>query len=146
MVDASSYLQAFITVGGAIMGIWGFVKVMRDIKKNSDEEHDRRKRWDNAAQVIEDKAAKWDKGLEDVYDERGKIVDRFDERLDEVDRKIDENHADTEAKIQTLQAMLIMTIKSVNALLDEMVNKGANGNVKKMHTELNDYITEQIGK
>jgi len=133
-MDASTYLQAFITVGGAIMGIWGFVKVVKDIKKGSDEEHDRRQRWDNAAKVIEEKSAKWDRGLEDIYDERVKIVNRYDSRLDEQD-----------AKIQQLLSMLCMTLRAQDAILEALVEQGiGNGEIKAMHKELKGFILDQV--
>ena len=68
-MDAATYIQALITTGGAIMGVWGFIKVMKDIKKSNDEEVERRKKWDNAAKIIEENKDKWDKGLIDIYEE-----------------------------------------------------------------------------
>ena len=134
-MDATAYLQAFITVGGAIMGIWGFVKVMKDIKKNSDEEHDRRQRWDHAASVIEEKEKKWDEGLADIYQERSHIVNLYNGRLDELD-----------ARTQQLYAMLGLLIRAVNAILEREIQNGANSEVKEMHKELNKFITDQLGK
>ena len=133
-VDASSYLQAFITVGGAIMGIWGFVKVIKDIKKNSDEEHDRRQRWDKAADIIEQKADLWDKGLADMEEGRKKIVDRYDNRLDEQD-----------AKSQQQLAMLCMSLRAQDAILEALVEQGiGNGEIRAMHKELKGFIFDQV--
>lgn len=133
-MDASTYLQAFITVGGAIMGIWGFVKVAKDIKKNSDEEHDRRQKWDKAAKVIEEKAEIWDKGLSDIYSERKAIVKQYNERLD-----------DQDAKIQQLLSMLCMTLRAQDAILEALVEQGiGNGEIKQMHKELKGFILDQV--
>ena len=86
-----SYIQALITSAGVIMGVWGFVKVLRDIKKSNDEEVKRRDRVDKAVKIVEENAEKWDKGLSDIYGERETIVKRFDERLDEVMGALNEN-------------------------------------------------------
>lgn len=134
-MEITTYVQALITTGGIIMGIWGFIKVVSDIKKTNDDEVKRRAGWDYAAKVIKDKEKKWDDGLADVYREREKITEEFTERLDEQD-----------AKIQQLTAMILLALKSVNALLEHEIETGANGDVKKMHDELNAFIYNEIGK
>ena len=112
-----------------------FKKVM-DIKKDSDTEHSRRLSWDRAAKTIDEKAYLWDKGLADMDKGRKDIVERYDERLDEQD-----------AKIQQLFAMMIMLMRSQNAVLEALIEQGiGNGEIKKMHAELNSFIAEQIGK
>lgn len=110
-------------------------KKIMEIKRDSDRDHERKQGWDYAAKTIKEKEEKWDKGLTDVYDEREKIVELYNGRLDELD-----------TRTQQLYAMLVMIVKSVNALLENQIENGANGDVKKMHTELNSFITEQIGK
>lgn len=110
-------------------------KKIMEIKRDSDRDHERKQGWDYAAKTIKEKEEKWDKGLTDVYDERDKIVELYNGRLDELD-----------TRTQQLYAMLVMIVKSVNALLENQIENGANGDVKKMHTELNSFITEQIGK
>ena len=117
------------------MGVWGFVKVVRDIKATNDVEVKWRDRVDKAVHIVEESADKWNKGLADIYAERSGIVKQYNERLDEQD-----------AKIQQLYAMSALIIKAINVLLEERVEKGANGDVKKMHAELSDFLTEQIGK
>lgn len=134
-METAAYIQALITSAGVIMGVWGFIKVIRDIKKTNDDEVKRRDRVDKVVRIVEDNADKWNKGLSDIYKERTEIVKQYNERLDEQD-----------AKIQQLYAMSALIIKAINVLLEDRVEKGANGDVKKMHVELNDFITEQIGK
>ena len=112
-----------------------FKKVM-EIKKDSDAEHARRMSWDKAAKTIEERADLWNKGLADMEQGRKNIVERYDERLDEQD-----------AKIQQLYTMMIMLMRSQNAVLEALIEQGiGNGEIKAMHTELNSFITEQIGK
>lgn len=133
-IETASYVQAFITVGGAIMGIWGFAKVLKDIKENSDKEHDRRQRWDKAADIIEKKADLWDKGLADMEQGRKRIVERYDSRLNEQD-----------AKTQQLVAMQCMTLRAQDAILEALVEQGiGNGEIRQMHKELKGFILEQV--
>ena len=97
---------------------------------------DQRKYQNKAAKTIEERADLWDKGLADMEQGRKDIVERYDERLDEQD-----------AKIQQLYTMMIMLMRSQNAVLEALIEQGiGNGEIKAMHTELNSFITEQIGK
>lgn len=137
------YIQALVTTGGIIMGIWGFIKVITDIKKNNDEEHDRRQRWDNAAKVIEENKDKWDKGLQDVYDEREKIITRYDARLDELESRIDRNHAETEAKIQQTQTELLILTECMAAVLDGLKQLNCNGKVTEAKQNLDAYLNKR---
>lgn len=140
------YIQSLVTTGGIIMGIWGFIKVISDIKKNNDEEHDRRQRWDNAAKVIEENKDKWDKGLQDVYDEREKIITRYDARLDELELNIEKNHSETEAKIQEVQSEILILTECMRAVLDGLHQQGCNGRVTEASEKLDNYLVGLIGK
>ena len=134
--DITSYLQGIVTAAIAISAIWGFIKVVREIKKENDTEHDRRQRLDKIADVVEKNYEDWNKGLKDVYAERGKIVERYDTRLD-----------DQDAKIQQLYAMMCMFLRSQNAMLEALIEANiGNGEIKNMHKELNNFIAEQIGQ
>ena len=142
-MDITTYIQALITTGGVLMGIWGFVKVISDIKKNNDEEHDRRQRWDNAAKVIEENKDKWDKGLADTYEERKRIVARYDDKLNELEEKIDANHLETEAKIQQTQTELFILTECMAAVLDGLKQMGANGKVTEAKQTLDAYLMKR---
>lgn len=134
MVDASMYIQAYITVGSSLLGIWGLVKVIKDIKKTNDEEVKRRKRWDDAATIIEEKSDAWNKGLADVDNVRESMMERYDGRLDNQD-----------AKIQQLYAMQCMSLKAQDAILEALVDQDiGNGDIKNMHKELRDFILDQV--
>ena len=50
-MDVIGYIQGIITATVALVAIWGVVKVIKEIKKDNDTEHDRRQRWDKAAAV-----------------------------------------------------------------------------------------------
>jgi hypothetical protein len=42
--------------------------------------------------------------------------------------------------------MVVLLIKAQDATFEEQVKKGANGEIKKMHDELNNFIYAEIGK
>ena len=133
-MDVIGYIQGVITSAIALTAIWGFIKVVKEIKKDNDTEHDKRQRWDKAADVIEKKADFWDKGLADMEEGRRRIVDRYDDRLDEQD-----------AKIQQLLSMLCMTLRAQDAILEALVEQGiGNGEIKSMHKELKGFILDQV--
>ena len=133
-MDALGYIQGIITGAVALSAIWGFIKVVKEIKKDNDAEHDRRQSWDKAAKTIEEKAELWDKGLADMEQGRKKIVDRYDGRLSEQD-----------AKIQQLVAMMCMTLRAQDAILEALVDQGiGNGDIKAMHKELKGFILDQV--
>lgn len=137
------YIQSLVTAAGVIMGIWGFFKVLKDIKKNNDDEHDRRQRWDSAAKVIEENKEKWDKGLADTYEERKRIVERYDDKLSELEGKIDANHADTEAKIQQTRAELFILTECMAAVLDGLKQLNCNGKVTEAKQTLDAYLNKR---
>ena len=65
---------------------------------------------------------------------RKNIVDRYDNRLDEQD-----------AKIQQLLSMLCMTLRAQDAILEALVEQGiGNGEIKSMHKELKGFILDQV--
>lgn len=141
-----TYIQALITTGGVIMGVWGFIKVVKDIKKSNDEEVARRQKWDNAAKIIEENKDKWDKGLADTLQEREQIVKRYDARLDELERRIDQNHAGTEAKIQEVQSEILILTECMRAVLDGLHQLNCNGKVTEASQKLDAYLIGMIGK
>ena len=141
-----TYFQALLTTGGIIMGIWGFIKVVKDIKKSNDEEVKRREKWDNAAKILEENKDKWDKGLADTLQEREQIVKRYDARLDELERRIDQNHAGTEAKIQEVQSEILILTECMRAVLDGLHQLNCNGKVTEASQKLDAYLIGMIGK
>ena len=133
-MDVLGYIQGVITSAIVLSAVWGFAKVIKEIKKDNDTEHDKRQRWDKAADIIEQKADFWDKGLADMEQGRKNIVDRYDNRLDEQD-----------AKIQQLLSMLCMTLRAQDAILEALVEQGiGNGEIKSMHKELKGFILDQV--
>ena len=133
-MDTLGYIQGVITSAIVLSAVWGFAKVIKEIKKDNDTEHDKRQRWDKAADVLDKKADFWDKGLADMEQGRKDIVRRYDGRLDEQD-----------AKIQQLLSMLCMTLRAQDAILEALVEQGiGNGEIKSMHKELKGFILDQV--
>ena len=132
--DVSEYIQGIITAAIALTAIWGFRKVLKEIKKENDAEHDRRQRWDGAADIIEKKAESWDKGLADIEEMRVQMMKRYDDRLDNQD-----------ARTQQLYSMQCMSLRAQDAILEALVAQGiGNGDIKSMHKELREFIIEQV--
>lgn len=112
--------QALLQCGAIIMGFWGFYKIIMEIVKAITSRHDREQAWDKA--------------VEDITVDREKLSNDFNNRLDEQD-----------AKIQQLLAMICMTLKAQDAILEALVEKGiGNGEIKSMHRELKDFIMKQV--
>ena len=133
-MDALGYIQGIITGAVALSAIWGFIKVVREIKKDNDTEHDRRQKWDNAAKTIEDKSDLWDKGLADMEQGRKDIIERYDGRL-----------GDQDARIQQIVSMMCMVLRAQDAILEALVEQGiGNGDIKAMHKELKGFILDQV--
>ena len=134
MPDANSFLTAFYIVCSTLMGIWGFIKVVKDVKKTNDDEVKRQERIDKVVKIVEDNHDKWDKGLADMEQGRQQIVQRYDGRLNEQD-----------AKTQQLYAMQCMQLRAQDAILEALVEQGiGNGEIKNMHKELRDFILDQV--
>lgn len=123
-----------------IMIAWDLIKKAKEMKRESDSEHAKRMRWDRAAEVLEEKEEKWDSGLQDVYNERSKIVERFDERLDELDERIDEIQHKNELRDQEIKAEMLILTRSVRAVLDGQIKQGVNGSVEEAKNKLDEYL------
>ena len=122
-IDVASYVQAFVTVGGVLMGVWGFVKVFRDVKDANDKEVKRQQRIDAVVSIVEDGHQKWDAALADMETGRQRMMLRYDGRLDEQD-----------AKIQDILAISVELLQSNDAILDALISAGiGNGDIKKFY-------------
>ena len=122
-------ISDLIKIAVIIMGIWGFYKVIMEIIDRITARHDKEQKWDEMADKISA--------------EREVFASRYDVRLAEMEKKIDENHADTEAKLQQIGADMYMHTMVLNAVLDGLTQLGANGNVTQAKHDLDAYITKQ---
>jgi len=119
-METSITIQALIQCGLIIMGAWGFFKIVMEIVKAINARHD--------------KEAAWDKAVKDIAVDRESLKADFDGRLD-----------DQDAKIQQLVAMICMTLRAQDAILEALVDRDiGNGEIKNMHRELKDFIMKQV--
>lgn len=125
-MDQTITLSTLIQMGVIIMGLWGFFKVVKEFIKDITARHDREQKWDEMVQ--------------DVQDERDKIYERYDSKLAEMESKIDDNHSDTEAKLQEVRAELLIITDCMAAVLDGLHQQGCNGKVSEARENLDQYM------
>ena len=122
-------MQALVQCAALIMGIWGFFKVVMEIIKQINARHDKEQLWDKTA--------------ENLVNGRQEIMDKYDVKLAELDNKIDENHADTEAKIQELKAEMIIQLECIQAILKGLEQLNCNGPVTEAKDTLEKHLREK---
>ena len=112
-----------------IDGEWGSGKtyfVKNTLAKAINERHDKEQKW-----------GEWEVNLQE---ERDKIYERYDTKLAEMEEKIDNNHADTEAKIQQTRSELYILTECMAAVLDGLKQLNCNGKVTDRKKEIDDYL------
>ena len=122
-------LQALIQCVVIIGALWGAYKVAMEIVEAITKRHD--------------KEVAWDKAKEDLEKTRKDITDKYDKRLDDLEKMIEENHSDTEAKIQELKAVNLILTRSISAILDGLKQQGCNGAVTKAKEDLDDFLMDK---
>lgn len=122
-------MDDIIKLAVIIMGIWGFAKVIMEIAKSITARHDREQKWDEMSESLDTA--------------RQSIVLKYDSKLAEVEKKIDENHSETEAKLQQIGADMCMHTMVLNAVLDGLIQLNCNGNVTKAKHDLDEYMVKQ---
>ena len=128
-MDQTITLQALIQSAALIVGIWGFIKVVTEIAKAINERHDKEQKW-----------GEWEVNLQE---ERDKIYERYDTKLAEMEEKIDNNHADTEAKIQQTRSELYILTECMAAVLDGLKQLNCNGKVTEAKENLDAYLIKR---
>lgn len=111
-------IQLLIQIGIIIMGIWGFVKVVKEIVKSITDRHDREQ--------------KWDEYEENLQKERDRIYEKYDSKLEETDGQIKD--IKEEMKLQTL---------CIQAILDGLIQLNCNGNVTEAKRKLDAHLNER---
>lgn len=101
------------------------------------------KRMVKAVNDRHDKEKKWDQYEQNLKEERDKIYKKYDTTLTELENKIDENHCDTEAKIQELRAEMLMMTKCMSAVLDGLKQLNCNGSVTEMKKNLDEFLMQK---
>ena len=125
-MDQTISLSTLIQMGVIIMGLWGFFNVVKEFIKDITTRHDREQKWDEMVQ--------------NVQEERDKIYERYDNKLGEMETKIDDNHADTEVKLQEVRSELLILTDCMAAVLDGLHQQGCNGKVSEARENLDQYM------
>ena len=118
-----------------IIILWEAGKKIMEIKEKSDLDHDRKQRWDKAADIVEKKEKVWDDAVLISNKERQEITDTFNNRLGQQDTKID----------RTLELVVELT-KAMNILLKCEAEKGEDEEIKSAYTSFNNFVVNHIGK
>ena len=135
----SYFLQAI----AVFIIIFEIYKKVKEVKKESDEEHEWKMRIKKTVETVEAKEKEWDEALTQVKETRAVITKEFNKRLDEIEQKIEDNHADTEAKVQEVRAEQMFQMELFKTILDGLGQLGANGPVTEMKDRLDKYLMDK---
>ena len=135
-----NYILQFIAV---LFIIYEIYKLFKGIKKESDEEHEWRMRVKKAVEAIETKEKLWDEGLADIDGMRERLSRDFNKRLDDIESKLEDNHTDTEAKIQEVRSEQMFQMELFKTILEGLGQLGANGPVTIMSEKLDNYLNQK---
>lgn len=135
-----SYILQAIAV---LFIIYEIYKLFKGIKKESDEEHEWKMRVKKAVEAMEAKEKLWDEGLRDLDGMRERLSRDFNKRLDDIEAKIEDNHSDTEAKVQEVRAEQMFQMELFKTVLDGLGQLGANGPVTEMKDRLDKYLIDK---
>lgn len=122
-------IDELVKIAVIIMACWGFYKVIMEIAEAVTNRHDKEQKW-----------SKWEENLQK---ERDKIYERYDSKLTEIEDRINDNHADTEAKIQETRAELFILTECMSAVLDGLKQLECNGKVTEAKENLDAYLIKR---
>lgn len=139
---ASLTFQYIIQAICVLIIIYEIYSKIKAIKKESDDEHEWRMRIKKVVEIVERKEPEWDEALAEVKETRAVLAKEFNKRLDNIERTIEENHSDTEAKIQEIRAEQEFSIEIFKVILQGIGQLGGNGPVTKMEERLDAYLNK----
>lgn len=144
MPDYVNLTFSYFLQGLAVLIIlFEIYKKIKEIKDKSDEAHEWDMRVKNVVEAVEKKEKLWDEGLSDIDGMRERLSREFNRRLDDIEDKIQENHADTEAKVQEIRAEQMFQMELFKTVLEGLGQLGANGPVTTMSEKLDDYLNKK---
>ena len=123
-------INLLFQLGGIIATIWGGYKILMEIIKTIGAKYVKVKKQEELEPTL----------IKNIQDERDKIYANYDKQLADIQAEIDDNHTDTEAKIQEVRAEQEMLTECMYATLDGLHQLGANGKVTETRTMLNEYL------
>ena len=130
----------------ALIVVYAAYKKIKEILNDFNIDYARKKKWDKTSEIVAEKEPIWDDAVADIRGERKVILDRYDDRLDKIEKKIDENHCDTEGKIQEVRADVMVLAESIRAVLEGLIEQGCNGPVKEAKEKLDHYLISSLGR
>lgn len=134
----SYFLQAI----AVLIIIYEVYKKIKEVKKTSDEDALWQQRIKKVVETVEKKETEWDEALSGAKETREILSKEFNKRLDDLEHKIEENHSDTEAKIQEIRAEQEFSIEIFRVILDGLTQLNCNGQVTKMKERLDVYLNK----
>lgn len=142
--DIANLTFSYILQGLAVLIIlYEIYKKVKEIKDKSDEAHEWDMRVKKVVESVEKKEKLWDEGLSDIDGMRERLSREFNRRLDDIEDKIQENHADTEAKVQEIRAEQMFQMELFKTVLEGLGQLGANGPVTIMSEKLDNYLNQK---
>lgn len=130
MMDQSITIDFLIQAGLVLLGLWAFVKAVGEMIEAVNKRHDREQKWDAYA--------------ENLDKERNKIYEKYDDRLKEIDAKIDANHEENNIKNQELKEEIKVLARSMSAILDGLIQQGCNGRVTEAKNDLDNFLMSKL--
>lgn len=144
MPDYVNLTFSYFLQGIAVLIIlFEIYKKVKEVKKESDENHEWEMRVKKVVESVEKKEKLWDEGLSDIDGMRERLSREFNRRLDDIEDKIQENHTDTEAKVQEIRAEQMFQMELFKTVLEGLGQLGANGPVTTMSEKLDNYLNQK---
>ena len=138
--------QDIIFAFAVLIVLYTAYKKIKEILNDFNTDYAKKKRWDKTADIVQEKEPVWDDAVANVYAEREHIVKWCNNRLDEIQKEMADNHTDTEAKIQEVRADVIILAESIRAVLEGLIEQGCNGPVKEAKEKLDHYLISSLGR
>lgn len=113
-MDAPITLQSVMTVLGVIVAIVAGLTALGMIIKWINGAHDKMEQWDG-----------------------------YTAKLDDLEKKIQDNKTDTDAKLQQIRAEQCEISSAMLAVLEGLMQLKCNGPVTEAHTKLTNYLNDQ---
>ena len=142
--DLLNLTFSYILQGVAVLIIiYEVYKKIKEVKKTSDEDALWQQRIKKVVETVEKKEPEWDEALSEVKETREILAKEFNKRLDEIEQKMEDNHIDSEAKIQEVRAEQMFQMELFKAVLDGLGQLNCNGPVTEMKEKLDKYLNEK---
>ncbi len=127
MVETAVTLNDLIKFAVIIMACWSFLKVIGEIVKAIVERDKKEQKWNS----INPDLIKKD------------ITDKYDAIINNLNKKIDDNHTEVNAKLQEVKAELFLLTECTRAILDGLKQLNCNGPVTEAKHKLDIYLNEK---